>query len=175
MKKTIILSLAICLFYMFVSAMTVESLEIPSDAIRIRIIPNSNSSYDQKIKSKVKDRLETSLYDLLKDAENSDEAKKLIKNNLNIVEKDIENVFTSEKYNLGYEVSFGYNYFPKKKYKGVKYKEGYYESLLVTLGEGKGNNWWCVLYPPLCLIETDEAKNIEYKSFVKEILSKYFQ
>ncbi|MBQ9011225.1 MAG: stage II sporulation protein R, partial [Bacilli bacterium] len=53
-------------------------------------------------------------------------------------------------------------------YKGVKYKEGYYESLLVTLGKGKGDNWWCVLFPPLCLIEADESSDVQYKSFVKE-------
>ena len=47
-----------------------------------------------------------------------------------------------------------------------------YESLLVTLGKGKGKNWWCVLFPPLCLMETDE--NVEYKFYVKEIIDKYF-
>ena len=73
-------------------------------------------------------------------------------------------------YDTDYEVDFGYNLFPEKKYKGVVYKEGYYESVVVTLGKGEGNNWWCVLFPPLCLMETDESnlEEIEYKSFIKE-------
>ena len=67
--------------------------------------------------------------------------------------------------------------FPEKEYKGVVYDEGYYESLLVTLGEGKGDNFWCVLFPPLCLMEaeeTDDTTEVEYKSFIKEIIEKYF-
>ena len=74
---------------------------------------------------------------------------------------------------MGYDINFGYNYFPEKEYKGVKYNEGYYESLLVTLGEGKGDNWWCVLFPPLCLIEADESSDVEYRSIIEEILEKY--
>ena len=76
-----------------------------------------------------------------------------------------------------YSIDYGMHEFPLKTYKGVTYEAGEYESLLVTLGEGKGDNWWCVLFPPLCLLEADESvdtNKIEYKSFVKEILEKYF-
>ena len=69
------------------------------------------------------------------------------------------------------------HYFPTKTYKGITYDEGNYESLLVTLGSGKGDNWWCVLFPPLCLLEAEESsdvKDVEYKSFIKEIIEKYF-
>ena len=62
---------------------------------------------------------------------------------------------------------------PEKEYKGVKYKEGYYESWVITLGEGEGNNWWCVLFPPLCLVEAEEADEVEYKFFIKELIDKY--
>lgn len=79
-----------------------------------------------------------------------------------------------ENYLEGFKINYGSNYFPEKKYKGITYKEGYYESLVITLGEGKGDNWWCVLFPPLCLIEADESRNVEYKSFVKEMFDKYF-
>ena len=60
-----------------------------------------------------------------------------------------------------------------KDYVGVKYPEGEYESLVITLGEGKGDNWWCVLFPPLCLVEAEEHTDVEYKFFVKEIIDKY--
>ena len=63
---------------------------------------------------------------------------------------------------------------PEKEYKGVKYKEGEYKSLLVTLGKGEGDNFWCVLFPPLCMMQTEETSEIEYKFLIKETLEKYF-
>ena len=79
----------------------------------------------------------------------------------------------NENYNLGYNVSFGSHYFPEKQYKGVTYDAGMYESLLITLGKGEGNNWWCVLFPPLCLIEAEESTEVEYKSFIAEMIEKF--
>ena len=172
MKKTIILLSVICLFYLCISDMMVQSLEIPDDAIRIRVVPNSNSTYDQNIKIKVKNELQNKMYNLLKDTKNSQEAEKIIENKLEEIDKDINNLLIKEKYNEGYVINFGYNYFPEKEYKGITYNEGYYKSLLVTLGKGEGDNWWCVLFPPLCLIEEDTEAN-EYKSLVKEILDKF--
>ena len=54
------------------------------------------------------------------------------------------------------------------------YNEGYYESVVVTLGEGLGDNWWCVLFPPLCMIEAEESTDVEYTTIVKEVIDKYF-
>ena len=170
MKKIVILILFILTFYLFVSDIMVKGLEIPENAIRIRVVPNSNSEYDQNIKTKVKNKLQSNMYDLLKDAKDSTEAERIINNNLNKIDNDINKLLIKEKYNKDYLLNYGYNYFPEKEYKGVTYKEGYYKSLMVTLGEGKGDNWWCVLFPPLCLIEED---NTEYKSLVKEILDKF--
>ena len=174
MKKIIILLTAISTFYLFISNTVAKTIEIPNDAIRIRIVPNSNSKYDQKIKTKVKNNVQTQMYKMLKDKKNSEEAKQTIKNNLDNIDKNVKQTLDKEKYNKEYKINFGYNYFPEKEYKGVKYKEGYYESLLITLGKGKGNNWWCILFPPLCLIEAKEEKNTEYKSFVKELIDKYY-
>lgn len=173
MKKTVILLLIIGVFYVFVSDALAKNLTIPADAIRIRIIPNSNSAFDQDIKLKVKDKLEITMYDLLKDAKCSEEAEEIIKNNLELVDKDVKKILSEENYDKGYTINFGENYFPEKEYKGVKYEAGYYESLLVTLGEGEGDNWWCVLFPPLCLIEGEENTKVEYKSIVMELLEKY--
>ena len=174
MKKIIIFLVFICVFYLASGFTAEKMIEIPDDAIRIRIIPNSNSEFDQDIKLKVKNKLEITMYDLLKNAKNSDEARKIIEDNLDLVDKDVERVLDKNDYNLDYKINYGYNYFPEKEYKGVKYAEGYYESLFVTLGKGEGDNWWCVLFPPLCLIEGDEGEEVEYKSIVAEIIEKYF-
>lgn len=173
MKKSIILLMVIFVFYMFVSKSVVKGLTIPDNAIRIRIIPNSNSEFDQNVKRSVRDKLEITMYDLLKNVRSSQEASEIIKKNLDLVDNDVKKVLNNNNYDLGYKINYGYNYFPEKEYKGIKYEEGYYESLLVTLGKGEGDNWWCVLFPPLCLIEGEEDSKVEYKSIVEEILKKY--
>ena len=173
MKKIIFLLIFIIVFYIFIANTMAKTIEIPKDAIRIRIIPNSNEKYDQEIKTKVKKNLQLEMYQMLKNKTNSNEAKITIKQNLKKIDENIKQTLEKEKYNKSHKVKFGYNYFPEKEYKGIKYKEGYYESLLITLGEGKGDNWWCVLFPPLCLIEAENTKKTEYKSFVKELIDKY--
>lgn len=176
MKKTIIIVLVIVFVYMILGELAEQQILVPNDAIRIRVIANSNDAYDQSIKLKVSDELKTTMYNLLSKANNTNEARDIINNNLDDVKNDVANILKKESYHLPYNVKYGYNYFPAKEYKGVKYDAGYYESLLVTLGAGQGDNWWCVLFPPLCLLEASETKSneVEYRSFVKEILNKYF-
>lgn len=172
MKKTIALFIMIILFYMILGHVSAEKL-LPDDAIRLRIIPNSNSTYDQSIKLKVKDLVEKEMYDLLKDTKGSIEARNRILLELPKIEGEVRDLLKKETYPLGYQVSFGKHYFPEKKYKGITYEAGMYESLLVTLGKGEGDNWWCVLFPPLCLIEAEESTEVEYKSFVAEMIEKF--
>ena len=86
--------------------------------------------------------------------------------------EDIEKSLVNEDYS--YSINYGLNYFPEKEYNGKTYKEGKYESLLVTLGKGEGNNWWCILFPPLCLVEAEESEEeVEYDFFFKNIIDKY--
>lgn len=172
MKKTIILFFMILLFYMIIGHVSASKL-IPDDAIRLRVIPNSNSEYDQAIKLKVRDLVQQEMYQLLKDTKGSSEARNKIILELPNIETKIQNLLKKEQYSLGYQVNFGNHYFPEKQYKGVTYEEGMYESLLVTLGRGEGDNWWCVLFPPLCVIEAEESTEVEYKSFVAEMIEKF--
>ena len=74
------------------------------------------------------------------------------------------------KYINNYSINYGYNYFPEKTFKGIKYPAGNYESLVIKIGDGSGDNWWCLLYPPLCFIDEDST---EYKSLVKDIINKF--
>lgn len=142
---------------------------IPEDAIRFRIIANSNKIEDQTQKIKIKEEMEPVIANILSTSNSLDETRKEIKNNMYQV-KDILN-----KYDISYKINYGFNYFPEKNYKGVTYKAGEYESLVVTLGDGLGDNWWCVLFPPLCLLEAseDDYDDVVYTSYVKELLNKY--
>lgn len=176
MKKTIITLIIIITTYMIIGVKAEELIEIPNNAIRIRVIANSNSEYDQEKKNEIRQEVQLYMQNLLKDATTTDEARTIIQNNITNLKNNIDTYLTEIKYNTEYKINFGLNYFPEKEYKGIKYKEGLYESLLITLGEGKGNNWWCVLFPPICLLEAEETEKdeIEYKSFIKEVIEKYF-
>lgn len=174
MKQTIFLFLGIILTYIIIGNGISNSNLIPDEAIRIRVIANSNSDYDQKIKYNVKDSIEKDIYDMLSNAKNIDTARYILKQNLSNIENTISNTLNAQNYNLPFDVNFGLNYFPKKEFKGVTYNEGYYESLVVTLGNGEGDNWWCVLFPPLCLIEAEDSSDVEYTTMVKTIIDKYF-
>ena len=148
-----------------------ELILIPNEAIRVRIIANSNNEIDIKEKEKIKDEINKYVEKRLQNAKNISEARKIIIQNLNIITNIVEKTMKRDNYLQDFTVKFGNNYFPEKEFKGVKYKEGNYESLLISIGNGKGNNYWCVLYPPLCSINNKE--NNKYKLLVKEILNKY--
>ena len=176
MKKTLLVLSLIIGTYILIGVKAEELVEIPNEAIRIRVIGNSNSEYDQEKKQEIRKEVQLYMQNLLKDAKTTEEARTIINNNLNNLNKNIDTYLTQINYDKDYTINFGLNYFPEKEYKGIKYKEGLYESLLITLGEGKGNNWWCVLFPPICLLEAEETETneVEYRSFVKELIEKYF-
>lgn len=144
-----------------------ENILIPKESIRFRIIANSDSAEDQKLKLTIRNDLESELYDVVKSAETIDEARDIISKNINKVDSVLK------KYNVDYKINYGNNYFPPKEYKGITYEEGKYESLVITLGEGIGHNWWCVLFPPLCKIDLkDNLDDASYKFFVTEYINK---
>lgn len=160
MKKiVIILSIVILIL-----SMKKSNLIIPEDAIRFRIIANSDEKVDQDLKKQI---IKVIWKDLLVNKKNINEARAYLKDNVPYIEEKISKVIDKNNFSINY----GKNYFPKKEYKNVEYPEGEYESLVVKIGEGKGKNFWCVLFPPLCLIDEDE--NVEYKSIIKEVLNAY--
>jgi stage II sporulation protein R len=105
------------------------------------------------------------------------DARSIISEEMSVVNSGIQDIFDSNDYNMNYVVRFGDNYFPDKEYKGIQYKAGEYESLVVVIGEGNGDNWWCVLFPPLCLLEGEDndVNDVEYAFFVQKFLDKVFK
>lgn len=175
MKKIlIIISLALVFIVGFKEKE--EEIIIPDQAIRFRVIAASNSKKDQAIKEKVKDALQKDITTLLKESTSISQTREILKTNTKRFDTIITKTLLDNKASDLYKIHYGLNYFPEKKYKGITYQEGYYESLVITLGSGIGDNWWCVLFPPLCLLEAQETnkEEVEYKSFVKEMIQKYF-
>jgi len=168
MKKIIYILLIIFILSFFIYQN--DEILIPEDSIRFRIIANSNNSEDQVLKKTIKKDLEKEFFPLLENTTSKEEAEKIILENENLINE------TLKKYNVNYNINYGNNYFPQKEYKGVTYNEGDYNSLVISLGEAKGNNWWCVMYPPLCLLdaksEEEDMEEVEYTSFIKQVLDK---
>ena len=166
--------IVVIVIYMMIGHFVSAKYTIPKEAIRVRVIAGSNDKYDQEVKMNVKDIVTSDMYNLMSNVDSIERARESITNNIPTLSKDIDKYLNEINYNTNYDINFGYNYFPKKIYKGVEYKEGMYESLVVTLGNGEGNNWWCVLFPPICMIEAEESTDVEYTTMVKEIINKYF-
>lgn len=171
MRKVIIFLLCLLCIYIFTEQ---NQTIIPDEAIRLRVIANSNSKYDQDIKKKVSNEMQNNLSYLLKDTKEIVKARDIITSNISYLSNNVENVLAENNYELGYSIDYGEHYFPSKEYAGKTYKEGNYESLLVKLGKGEGDNWWCVLFPPLCLIEAEESEKVEYNFYLKDLFDKWF-
>jgi len=159
---------------------------IPDDAIRLRIIANSDEVHDQVLKHQVRDRvieLITPKVALLTDY---NKAKKIIESDLPSIENSIKELVSTAGYDYQVKVELRKVPFPTKMYGGVVYPAGEYEALRITLGEGLGENWWCVLFPPLCFVDIDNSapvattnqidrssdQPIEVKFFIVELINK---
>lgn len=149
-----------------------EYVEIPASSIRMRVIAGSNSEEDQSQKKLIKSWLEEKLYELIAGEKDEEKIDDIIKENKEEIDNSIKSKMAEAKINSSYSSNFGYNYFPEKEFKGLVYKAGNYKSFVVTLDQGKGDNWWCVLYPPLCLIDEDKD-DYEYHFLIKDALNKY--
>lgn len=145
-----------------------ETVTIPEESIRFRIIANSNSIEDQELKMKIVNDISYTLFNDLKNVHDYNEAQKIINSSKEEIEKSVA------KYTSTYNINYGYNYFPEKEYLGKTYNAGEYESLVINLDNSKGNNFWCVLFPPLCLLEAQDnhTDEIQYRSLVKDIINK---
>lgn len=168
MKKIILISLI--LFIIII--LSKKEYNLTEDAIRFRVIANSNSSRDILMKEKVVDELSDFLF---KKKDSINEERKYIIKNIEVIQSRIDDLFKSNNYDLNYNISYGLNYFPEKKYNGKVFNPGNYESLLIEIGEAKGNNYWCILYPPLCMINDNfDNDKIEYKFKIFELFKKIF-
>ena len=177
MKKVIFIVLTIIVAIFVYINVNADEIVIPEAAIRVRVIANSNRILDQSMKMRVKEYIENYLYPVLGDVTSIEEARGIIQEHLEGLNQGIEELFSENDYDMDYMIHFGDNYFPEKDYKGVHYEAGAYESLVVSIGEGEGDNWWCVLFPPLCLLEASESDTdeVQYRFFVQEMLDRIFE
>ncbi len=174
MKKAVIFIALIVVVFFTLNNKTNDYVIVPNESIRFRIIPNSNSLEDIYMKEKVKESINSVIKEI-ETSENINETRQNIVASIPKVESSIDSLFAQNNYDKTYKVKYGMNYFPEKIYKGVKYPEGNYESMVVEIGSASGDNYWCVLFPPLCMIEAEESDEVEYKFFISEIINKFLK
>ena len=167
--------------------------------IRFHVIANSDSDKDQKLKLKVRDEVISYLQPKLENSNSIEESEKIIKNEYKTLENISKKVISKNGYNYTVKVGLEYSNFPAKQYSSVVLPAGKYKALRIIIGEGKGKNWWCVMFPPLCFVDdqngiidekTDkklkeeydlimaknksEVKNLEFKFKITEVFQNIF-
>lgn len=147
-----------------------------SQYLRIHIRANSNLTQDQDIKYEIKNQLVQALYPIVA----TSNTKQALENNIQKNKAYLTQIAQDclHKANLNYKVTISLNseYFPTRVYnQDVVLKSGVYDALIVELGEAKGDNWWCVIYPPLCFINVNYngSQKITYKSRIYEIIKNF--
>lgn len=126
--------------------------------IRLHVIADSNRVGDQALKLKVRDAV-IEYMEKQKDLKDVNDTREYLKDNLNRLEKIAEGIIASEGYDYPAKANMGIRYIPQKSYGDVTFPAGNYEALNITLGSGQGENWWCVLFPPLCLLDEGTDKS----------------
>lgn len=135
---------------------------IPDDAIRLRILANSNGETDQKIKQTVRDNVNEQITKWVEHITDIYEARELIQEKMPEIDRIVEDTLEAEGISNQYDVEYGSDVtFPAKVYGSYLYPAGEYEAVLITIGEGKGSNWWCVLFPPLCFLDFSNGTSVD--------------
>ena len=142
-----------------------------NDFLRIHIRANSNLEIDQNVKYRVKDAIVEYLTPLISNCNTKEDFLNILQKNLNNIECISNNILAQNSFDYFTTAFVNNEYFPVRTYDGFTLENGYYDALIINLGSGKGDNWWCVVYPPLCFTN---SSNQYYKSRIVEIIKKYF-
>ena len=144
-----------------------------SEYLRIHIRANSNEQADQAVKYAVKERVVELLTPLLKDCQTKTEAREKLQENLSEIIAVASDTLEAQGYLYRARATLHLEEFPTRVYNSLTLPAGTYEALIVELGEGKGDNWWCVVYPPLCFSGGGAVVGqITYKSKIAELFER---
>lgn len=170
MKKFLIV-----IMFLIMSITMVGCVSKSESVVRIHIRANSNDVVDQEIKLSVRDDVIEFITPLIAECENSEDVKLILSENISSIENIANNVLTQNGFNYFSKAQIRNEYFPTREYGGNTFPADYYDALIIELGSGEGDNWWCVAYPPLCFVGNDVVgENIKYKSKLLELINRYW-
>ena len=139
-----------------------------SEYLRIHIRANSNDNCDQVIKYEIRDLIVKNLTPKLKNCTSKTQAINVLNNNESAVKELIDSFLKEKGFNYSCKLSIREENFPTRVYEGLTLEAGYYDALIIELGNGAGDNWWCVVYPPLCFRGSED---IEYRSKIIDLIN----
>ena len=158
-----------------VGALCIPSKEIDYDYLRLHIRANSNADIDQNVKYEIKDELVKFLTPHLCTIESKQKAIQVVESYSNVMKSLCLNLLQEKGFAYSVNIKIANEYFPTRTYVNTTLESGYYDAVIVELGEAKGDNWWCVMYPPLCFVNKNEnVKQIKYKSVICKWWNKIF-
>lgn len=148
-----------------------ENVQADNDYLRIHVRANSNSAEDQKVKYEVKDEIVKFITPYIKECVDKQSAIEVMSGLTDEISTVADAALKERGYNYGARASVRAEEFPTRIYGDVTLDEGVYDALIVELGTGKGDNWWCCIYPPLCF--TSATADVQYKSVIMDIINKF--
>jgi stage II sporulation protein R len=140
-----------------------EAGVIPENAVRLRIMANSDSPEDQELKRKVRDRIIQEVGVRLRGIDDHEEVREALESGLPELNQAAAYVIREAGYSYKVNTDYGTVPFPTKMYGDHVYPAGEYEALRIVIGEGQGQNWWCVLFPPLCFVDVANGDAVQAK------------
>ena len=150
------------------------STDIASSVFRLHVIANSDSKEDQDLKYKVRDNLLKYMNKICKDCTSKEDAISLVEKNKDIFKQIALDTIRNEGFSYDVNINIGNFEFPTKNYGDISLPAGLYDALRVEIGEAKGQNWWCVMFPPLCFVDIssgvvpEESKEVLQDSLTEE-------
>lgn len=164
--------LSIYIYFSALSYVNATSNDLKNNLFRLHVIANSDSKEDQNLKYIVRDNLLDYMNSLCANCSTKEEAISIAKEHINDFEKIATNTIIEHGYSYNISVEIGNFEFPTKQYGDISLPAGYYDALRVKIGEAKGQNWWCVMFPPLCFVDvTSGVVPEDSKKLLKENLS----
>ena len=149
-----------------------EQKNISNKIIRFHVLANSDSIEDQSLKLKVKDEIIKYMMPKLDESNSIDESRKILKENDKEIKKIAENIINKNGYKYSVNTYLGQEQFPIKTYGNITLPQGQYEAYKIVIGNGQGQNWWCVMFPPLCFVDVTkgEVSTKETEQKMKKVL-----
>ena len=172
MKKYCISFLIVAIIILSVIGLTMPTSVEHTEYLRIHVRADSNHEQDQAVKYKVKDAVVEYLTPFIAECDTKVKAQKLLTERLDNIELVANKVLKENGFSYTANAQVKKEKFPTRVYDELELESGIYDALILELGEGKGDNWWCVVYPPLCF--TGQGTSYVYKSKILEIIDGFF-
>lgn len=150
-EKAIVIALIFSVIVGSFSAFASECNNIRGSVLRLHILANSDSAEDQALKLKVRDRILAETGNLFQNADNLSNAEDKVSKSLDLVKQIAADEIQKQGYHYNVNAELCNMFFNTREYDGVTLPAGRYDAMRITIGEAKGQNWWCVLYPPMCI------------------------